>query len=147
MIVAHHHSVRRHAAGRQQRANLAEGIRGRARVGGVDRNVRVDGAGSLVTPGLGKIEHVGALLCGEPAAPLPDEDDDRGFGLLDGDRMALAVIGGNGQRRRHLLVMHAGAKRQANADQRYRHRSVAPVGCSGFHGSRIPIPTQSVIKP
>ena len=117
MIAAHDQPARRHAGGGEQGLDFPQRVRGRARVGRVDRYIGIDRAGSFMEPGLRQSHHIGALGSGKAAARMADEDDDRLIGFLDGDRMALAIIVGNARRHR-LVGMRAGAERHGETDKR-----------------------------
>ena len=118
MVVADSDAARRHAGRREQCLDFPEGIRGRPRVGRVDRHIGDDRAGSFMEPGLRQPHHVGALRGGQAAARVTDENHDRAVGFLDRDRMTQPIVVGNARCRRDFVGMRAGAERDGETDKR-----------------------------
>ena len=137
-------------AAASMRLDFAEGIRGRARIGRVDRHVGGDRAGAFVQPGLRQPHHVGALRGGKAAAALADEDHDRLVGFLrsrsdgaaDNRPGMLAVVTASS-----VCVQAPSATREA--DQ--RPGRCGRRGCDRrvfwLSSFSVLVPPQSVIKP
>ena len=82
-------------------------------------------------------DHVGALRGGQAAAPVADEDDDRAVGLLDRDRMALAIIVREAARsspRRRACRRPSATAAPSSATAR-RRRALRSAGNCGCHRS------------
>ena len=129
----------------QQRLNFPERIRGSRGVGGIDRHVGDDRAGSFVEPDLRQPHHVGALRSGKTAARMTDEDHDGSVGFLDHDRMPQAVIVRNA--RRHFLVVRASAEHDGETGEHSSHTEERLRSTGIMAVIVVLVPPQSVMKP
>ena len=127
LIVAHDDAARRHAGGREHRLDLAHRVRGRTRVRRAGRHVDDDGAGAFAQPGRGDAHaRRRAAAAVRPPRAWPTKTTIERFGFLDRDRMALAIVVGDGGRDR-FVVCCAAAERERQ-DRPARHRGGWRVG-------------------
>src|SRR5262249_38738004 len=98
-------------------ARLAERIPRRPRVVRSGRNIYDDSPARLVLPGMRKGNDIVALRRREAASGPTDEQLDRALPVLDGDRMALAVVVRPGtDNSGNLLVGLAGGESHGSGD-------------------------------
>ena len=118
----HLDALRRNAERREHAADFAHRIGGGDLVAGRGRHLDQDAAGRLAPPGAGERRDVGALRRRQAAALAADEQLDRAYAFLDGDRMAQAVVVGEtaGDRRRGVAAGERGGASQRRDDARRR---------------------------